>query len=740
MKLQGHDNKVEQSGGTILAEHEMSIRQEDQHVILGIVSHKMYSNAIRTIIQEVGCNARDAHREHGCEKRPIRIKLPDRNDNSFFIQDFGVGIDPDRMANVFVNYGASTKRDSNDETGGFGLGAKSPFAYTDQFCVVTVTPNADGTLWFRQYMAITEGKRRVIKGIEERPARLDEERGTKIIVPVKPADFRDFRKWTIDRFRYWNVKPEVISKDNPVEWPNDEVDFEAKDGSWQMLQSPQYSYRDNFDRRPKAVVDGIPYPISRESVERSGNVSDTDINKLWGFPVLLHFKTGDVSMTATREELDYTVEMTANAIRSKFTEIIKEIKTELTNRIANAKDFIEANCKWNDIKYTYNSIVSSVEWNGHKITGNGFNATSVCKIVQFKPDSTKNTGISRSTVNSINFRQNMRVVLDMGDSDGIATSKIAGLFESDSSIELAYVVKLDKPADINSYHELHKKYKDFSNTGTMKQIHKWIKDEHNFGLYNAALIENLPKRKPRPRTSSGQSGSRDNAKVIREFNYNGWRQPSWDKTELDYKNDSGYIVFLKSREAYLNNDFTGYLQSYNLKELCKILDVKLYGVLSAHAKKVGKGWTPFIDHVKAEFNKLKKELDSMKVPNSFEVYEGSKVKNCLRRIGHNLPKNSALVKMIAEWEKSDDSIRNYRKKADKYNELVSYMKKIDSKNAKDYKGIDYGSNNNSVNYSKKIAERYPLLMNMDSYYCKVSEKDAIEYIEIMDKHHGPLKV
>jgi len=31
-------------------------------------------------------------------------------------------------------------------------------------------------------------------------------------------------------------------------------------------------------------------------------------------------------------------------------------------------------------------------------------------------------------------------------------------------------------------------------------------------------------------------------------------------------------------------------------------------------------------------------------------------------------------------------------------------------------------------------------MNMDSYYCKVSEKDAIEYIEIMDKHHGPLKV
>jgi len=741
MKLQGHDNKVEQVGGTILAEHEMSIRQEDQHVILGIVSHKMYSNAIRTIIQEVGSNARDAHREHGCTERPIRIKLPDRNDNSFFIQDFGVGIDPDRMANVFVNYGASTKRDSNDETGGFGLGAKSPFAYTDQFVVVTVTPDANGTLMFRQYMAITEGKRRVIKGIEERPAKVDEERGTKIVVPVKPEDFSNFRKWTIDRFRYWNVKPEVISRDNPVEWPDDVVDFEGEDGTWQMLKAPvdRWGNTNYNDRKPKAVVDGIPYPISKDSVERAGNTHDAEINNLWSFPILLHFNTGEVSMTATREELDYTVDMTAKAIRSKFEEIIKELKTKLTDRIAKADSFIEANRQWNEIKYTYtyNSIVSSVKWNGHEITGSGFNATSVCKIVHFQPDATKNTGIKRSTVNAISFNEDMRVVLDMTDSEGIATSKIAGLFESDSTIKHCYVVKLKKPEEIGSRHELYKKYKDWDKTGTLKRIHKWIKDEHNFDLYKSVMIETLPKRKPR-RRPAGQK--RDNAKAIRKFFYGSWRQPSWEKTELDYANDSGFIVFLKSREAYLNDDFTGYAGSHLLKELCQILDITLHGVLSAHAKKIGKGWTPILEHAKAEYNKLKKELDSMEVPDSFEVYSTSKVSNCVSSFKSKLPQNSALAKIIAKWSKSDKEIQKYREKADKFNSLVAVLKKLDNANSKKYVEIDFNCKKKSVNYAKMVEERYPFLSNFDSYYVKCSAKQCIEYIEAMDAHHGPVSV
>ena len=740
MKLQEKDNKVEQFGNDTVVEHEMQIQKEDQHVILGIVSHKMYSNAIRTIIQEVGCNARDAHREFGNEDRPIRIKLPDRHDQSFFIQDFGVGVDPDRMANVFVNYGASTKRGTNDETGGFGLGAKSPFSYTDQFGIVSVTPNADGVLWLRQYMAIFEGKRRVVKRIEERPARSDEERGTKIIVPVKPEDFQNFRKWTIDRCRYWSVRPEVISKDNPVTWPKDEIDFEGKDGTWQVMESKKQKYGyhsySNEDNNPKAVVDGIPYPISKSSVERSGHKADLEINKLWNFPVLLHFKTGDVSMTATREELDYTVESTGKMIREKFEEIIKELKVKLNDKIAKSKTFIDANIAWNEIKYQYNSIVSSVTWNGEQITGNGFNETGVCQIISIRPDATKNTGIKRAKAHRIDFVENMKVVLDKTDKKGIQTNKIARMFEDDSSLRHVYVVKINKPEDIYASHAIYKDDKDFDKKGSVERAYKWLKKETKIDLYNPIDIETLPKRKPKPRTSKGNR--QDRAKAIRKLEYGGWRSPSWEKTELDYKTDKGYIVFLKNRNAYMNDDFTGYLQNHMVKEISQKFNIVVHGVLSAHAKKIGKGWTPLIDFMKSEYTKLKKDIDNLKAPDSFLNYNGSKFENRIASAFSKIPKNSELIKMINEWKKNDKEITTYREKAASLNKVVEALKKVDHKNKDNYKSVDLTCNKTSINYADKIAERYPFIFGTDSWNCDVSIDKHIEYIEIMDKHHGPV--
>ena len=115
MKLNLEGNVLEHGGDT-LTDDKMSIRDQDMHIVINILRSKMYSNPIRTIVQEVGSNARDAMREHGNADKPIRIKLPDNRDNSFYIQDFGVGVSPDRMKNVFINYGASTKRDTDNQT------------------------------------------------------------------------------------------------------------------------------------------------------------------------------------------------------------------------------------------------------------------------------------------------------------------------------------------------------------------------------------------------------------------------------------------------------------------------------------------------------------------------------------------------------------------------------------------------------------------------------------------------
>ena len=54
------------------------------------------------------------------------------------MQDFGIGLSPADINDVFTVYFKSTKDNSNETVGAFGLGAKTPFSYTDQFTVTSV--------------------------------------------------------------------------------------------------------------------------------------------------------------------------------------------------------------------------------------------------------------------------------------------------------------------------------------------------------------------------------------------------------------------------------------------------------------------------------------------------------------------------------------------------------------------------------------------------------------------------
>ena len=153
MKVHLLDQEIEASAPFATEEFDIG----DKAIILEILRSKMYSDPIKTIAQEIMSNARDAHREIGNDA-PITVYLPTRIDQTFKIRDFGPGITPDRMANVFIKYGNSTKRDTDAQTGGFGLGAKSPFSYTDMFTVVSITPD-NGVRMRREYIAYIDKKR-----------------------------------------------------------------------------------------------------------------------------------------------------------------------------------------------------------------------------------------------------------------------------------------------------------------------------------------------------------------------------------------------------------------------------------------------------------------------------------------------------------------------------------------------------------------------------------------------------
>lgn len=99
-----------------------------------ILSSSLYKNPQLAMVRETLCNAWDAHIDAGQTKKPIEVTL---NDNELIIRDFGKGIPHDLIGQIYGVYGGSTKKTDSKQTGSFGLGCKSPFAYVEHFEVTS---------------------------------------------------------------------------------------------------------------------------------------------------------------------------------------------------------------------------------------------------------------------------------------------------------------------------------------------------------------------------------------------------------------------------------------------------------------------------------------------------------------------------------------------------------------------------------------------------------------------------
>jgi hypothetical protein len=100
-----------------------------------ILSSSLYKNPVLAVVRETMCNAHDAHIMANV-KKPIRIDIDHEN---LFIsfRDYGPGIHHDLISQIYGVYGASTKKTDSRQTGAFGLGCKSPFAYVEHFEVTS---------------------------------------------------------------------------------------------------------------------------------------------------------------------------------------------------------------------------------------------------------------------------------------------------------------------------------------------------------------------------------------------------------------------------------------------------------------------------------------------------------------------------------------------------------------------------------------------------------------------------
>lgn len=277
----------------------------DDPFIFSVLRKSMYSNPLRTAIQEYLSNSRDSHRETNRTNIPVEVIINTR-DSYFVVKDHGPGISEDRMSNVFLWYGRSTKRDDNRQVGGFGLGAKLGLALSDSFLVTT---RVDG-FQYEYCIYIDQTSKGALKLLNKRPLTNDEKTGTEIRVPVPAAQIHQVENYVRDVAQWWN--PTVTILGRPV-IPHVKPIFSGN--GWVILDPKDLN---RMDRKPLCICDGIPF---------YGNIpSSYNINV--PYSVIPVFKTGEIQLPANRENVHWC-DLTVNGFKEKIANFYKEYKVHL---------------------------------------------------------------------------------------------------------------------------------------------------------------------------------------------------------------------------------------------------------------------------------------------------------------------------------------------------------------------------------------------------------------------------
>lgn len=284
-----------------------TISQADAVHIMRLLRSTLYSDKIGAVIREYSANAWDAHREAQLGHVPIRVRLPTATNPIFEVRDFGPGIPHDEMATRFCAFGASTKRQSNDAVGCFGIGCKSGWAYTQDFTVVS---RCGG--WCRTYVAALDafGQGQLMMLREERcdPSNT----GLTIQVVAKPGDIGRFAEYARKFYSWFSPRPDI------------DVDLPQRDdiGPEGRVLPP------GVDRCFVAIMGCVAYPV--------------DITQLTGVHRLalkrgfeLRFGVGELDVAASREALEYS-SRTRKAIEDKLEGLTSQLLASILREVREA--------------------------------------------------------------------------------------------------------------------------------------------------------------------------------------------------------------------------------------------------------------------------------------------------------------------------------------------------------------------------------------------------------------------
>jgi len=332
MKL-NKDGQIDYSSNVVFEGHDAQISPEDMHKLWDLLQDP-YKNSIGAVVREYVSNSFDAHseadfiknnsfadirKEYSIYKTVDDTELSElqsilqvydndavtvtigKDDTGHFwaTEDVGIGLSPSRVKDVFCNYLKSTKEDTNNLIGAFGIGSKSGLSYNDVFFIRS---RYNGIEY--QYMLRKGETAPRLDKVFEKPT--EERNGTEIKIYFKDEynDKLRFREECASQLAYFD---NVYFNNCDIE--NNYVI--VKGDNW-LMSSNSIPFNGLH-----MCLGKVAYPIDWDSLK---------INPI-GLPVALKFEIGELDIIQTREDVKYTPKTKAAIIQK-----IEDLKLELQTK------------------------------------------------------------------------------------------------------------------------------------------------------------------------------------------------------------------------------------------------------------------------------------------------------------------------------------------------------------------------------------------------------------------------
>lgn len=296
-------------------EFKTSIDPKNLEYITTLLSSNLYSDPEQSFIRETVSNAWDSHVEAGNTDTPVIIKFnTDNFTKSITIRDYGTGLSPERFQEIWCNIGSSTKRDSNDFIGGFGIGRFSALACSN---TVYITSYYKGIAY--HYIMLKSGNSITTNLLSEIPT--TEKDGVEITI----RNIKDFNPYdTALNYIIFFPNIYIIGRNESI-------------NSIKIKRFNNYAAC-NTCIDHKLLLGNVLYPCNNKLLS---SAAQNFLSSIRNTGITIKFNIGELEVTPNRENIIYT-QSTINKICERIEEAKKELYSKISSKLSkDYKDIIE---------------------------------------------------------------------------------------------------------------------------------------------------------------------------------------------------------------------------------------------------------------------------------------------------------------------------------------------------------------------------------------------------------------